>query len=54
MAGGCPNGGPHGLDLGPPWRFFWLVFTVALSWVTQRPLDPFVSFSFLAISNLPC
>ena len=29
------------------------VITVALSRVTQRPLDPFVSSSFLAISNMP-
>ena len=52
MAGGRPNGVLQDWDPGPPWRSFPLVFTVALSWATQRPLNPFVSSSFLAFSNI--
>jgi len=47
------NGGPQGLDPGPPWRLFFLVITVAPYWITQRPLGSLVSSSFLAISNMP-
>jgi len=44
MVGGRPNGRSQSWDPGPPWCFFFLVITVALSWVTQRPLDLFISF----------
>ena len=50
--GGRPNGGSQGWDPGPPWRLFFIIIAVALSWVTQRPLDLFVSSSFLAISRV--
>ena len=43
MVHGLLNGSPQGLDPGPPWRLFCLVVPVALSCVTQRCLDPFVS-----------
>ena len=52
MVGGRPNGGSQGWDPGPPWRLFFIIIAVALSWVTQRPLDLFVSSSFLAISRV--
>jgi hypothetical protein len=46
------QGGPQDCDPDPPSRSFFLVFTVALFWVTQRPSNPFVSTSFLAIGNI--
>ena len=46
VMGGRPYGGSQGWDPGPPWPFFFLDITAALSWVTQYP-------SFRAIRNVP-